>query len=185
MNPGSTCLGPPSAHAIFLTVSLYPSNSNPWGARQSPAALGGQGTVSKETQESPLWASCTIFHQPYLQHPGCRYLPANPRVSLVACTLQPEATSGLPSATSLAVAAPEAEYSSCWHLPFLRLQEGVLCQHHTTTPATGALGNVGIWESNQTQRLTFVGRRGFCRDGLMLSLSAPEAKTFPDACWEP
>lgn len=93
MNPGSTHWGPPSAHTFFLTVSLNPSNSSPWGARQSPAALGGQGTVSKETQESPLCTSCTIFHQPYVEHPGCRYLPANPRVSLVACTLRREATS--------------------------------------------------------------------------------------------
>ena len=64
-----------------------------------------------------------------------------------------ELLQGLPSAASLVVALPEAEYMSCWHLPFLCSQDGFSCQRHTTTPATEALGNMGTQESNQTQRL--------------------------------
>ena len=184
MSPGSACLGLSPVHIFLLAVSLYPSDSNLWGTRQSPVVPGGQGILSKVPPApaapsciSPTWSTHTLATS-----------QQTPVVSLAVCTLGPGAPLGFAISRIPRSGCTQGRVPGLLASPFLCSQGRAWCQHHTVAPATEALGNMSAQESSQTQRqqrLTLVGLRALCRYGLVFTPRAPEVQWYADACWDP
>lgn len=124
--------------------------------KQSPAAVGWWALSARKHRRVPPAPPCTSPTCSTGALPTCQQTPA---LFLAPWALRWELHWGLPSPLVAST---------------LVLPGRVTCQCHTATPATGAL-----------QGLVLVCNTSADMVWLMSNLRAPEAQTFPDACWDP